>query len=40
MQYKKEDVKLADIIKSRKYENLGIWVESNVYFKNFKRVNM
>ena len=31
--------KIGDAIAVKKFENLGIWVESNIYFKNFKRVN-
>lgn len=29
-----------DFLQSKKFENLGIWVEFNVYFKNFKRINI
>ena len=39
LQKRKEHLQLEDMIKSRKHENLGIWVESNVYFKNFQRIN-
>lgn len=31
-----EDV--TEYIKSKKFENLGIWVEFNIYFSNFKRL--
>ncbi len=30
----------SSFMKSKKFENIGIWVEFNVYFKNFKRLNM
>jgi hypothetical protein len=30
--------KIGDELKNKKYENLGIWVECNMYFKNFKRL--
>jgi hypothetical protein len=30
--------KIGDELKNKKYENLGIWVECNMYFKNFKRI--
>ena len=33
------DQKIGDFLRGKKYENLGIWVESNIYFKNFKRLN-
>lgn len=36
----KKDSKLVDVLKQKKYENLGIWVESNIYFKNFKRIDI
>lgn len=29
---------IGDELKNKKYENIGIWVESNLYFKNFKRI--
>ena len=37
-QRKVETRRMDDITKKRKYENLGIWVETNVYFKNFERI--
>lgn len=33
-----EQKTLTDFMRSKKYENLGIWVEFNIYFKNFKRI--
>lgn len=36
----REQLKIGEILKKRKYENLGIWVEANMYFKNFKRINV
>jgi hypothetical protein len=30
--------KIGDELKNKKYENLGVWVECNMYFKNFKRI--
>lgn len=35
---KSVESKIGDELKSKKFENLGIWVECNMYFKNFKRV--
>ena len=32
--------RLADELKKKKFENLGVWVESNIYFKNFKRIKL
>lgn len=32
--------KIGDELKNKKYENLGIWVECNMYFKNFKRIKL
>lgn len=29
---------IMDEIKTKKFENIGIWVEYNMYFKNFKRI--
>ena len=34
----KKDSDLEKSIKMKKFENLGLWVESNIYFKNFKRI--
>ncbi len=31
---------IQDELKAKKYENLGVWVESNIYFKNFKRIKL
>lgn len=25
-------------LKSKRYDNLGIWVEFDIYFKNFERI--
>lgn len=30
---------VQDMIKDKKFENIGIWVEFNMYFKNFKRIS-
>lgn len=32
------DDDVTRFIKDKKFENLGIWVEFNIYFKNFKRI--
>jgi hypothetical protein len=37
---KRPQIKVIDEIKSKKFENIGIWVENNMYFKNFKRIKM
>lgn len=31
---------VKDQVKGKKFENIGIWVELNMFFKNFKRVNI
>lgn len=31
---------ISDDLKGKKFENLGIWVEVNMYFKNFKRIKL
>lgn len=35
---KDEEVSMQDRIKNKRFDNLGIWVEYNLYFKNFKRI--
>ena len=35
-----EDDDLEKRLKIKKFENLGVWVESNIYFKNFKRIKL
>ena len=39
----KEETEIMTVeneIKGKKYENMGIWVEANMYFKNFKRLKL
>jgi hypothetical protein len=37
---KEEPDNLEEKIKIKKFENLGLWVELNVFFKNFKRIKV
>ncbi len=37
-QPQKHHLSVKEAATSKKFENLGIWVELNMYFKNFKRV--
>ena len=37
---KEVEQKIGDELKNKKFENLGIWVEANMYFKNFKRIKI
>jgi hypothetical protein len=45
-QFQVEDIpdqvehKIGNELQNKKYENLGIWVEANMYFKNFKRIKL
>ena len=35
-----EELPLVEQLKGKKFENIGVWVESNIYFKNFKRIKI
>lgn len=39
-EFEEDNDKVGDVLKSKKFENIGIWVESNMYFKNFKRIKV